>query len=326
MNDDAEGVELSNATKVALASVFILLVIGAGSLWLIFGQSVENQLMPLLPTPTPPISVPQQEPETVTFTELNENPLAYLNNAILVTGEYLPVDQAECLDVVGPNIRWSLAADSLQLDVVGFERIVRLLPAGTTMTVQGIWQLYQGPLGCGKGPPHGSLWYLDAKKIVQPNPLVSEGGQAISVEIRHSTLAFPQILSTESAIENIPTATPMTVTATAEGTILPLPTDPSQLIPTQTPVVPGEITPSPTASLSPTGGVPTNTPDPNATLPAATDSATAVPTNNPGSGTPTLTPETPPLPATATKTNGGGYPGPEETFTPTPTATPNPYP
>ncbi len=326
MNDDAEGVGLSNAIKVALASVIILSVIGAGSLWLIFGQSAENQLKPLLPTPTPPTSLPQQEPETVTFAELNDNPLAYLNNSILVIGDYLPVDQADCLDVVGPDIRWSLTADSLQLDVVGFTRIARLLPAGTNMTVQGIWRLYQGPLGCGKGPPPGSLWYLDAKKIVQPNPLVSEGGQTIPVEIRDSTLGLPQILSTASATENIPTATLMTVTATAEGTILPLPTDPSQLIPTQTPLVPGEITPSPTATLSPTNGVPTNTPDPNVTLPAATDSATAVPTNSPGNGTPTLTPETPPLPPTATKTNGGGYPGPEETLTPTLTATPNPYP
>jgi hypothetical protein len=305
--------------------VIALIVVGAGSLWLIFGQDAEQQLLPMLPSPTPPTYAPLQEPETVTFTELNDNPLAYLNRSILVKGDYLPLEKVDCLNIVGPHMRWSLTADNLQLDALGFERIVRLLPVGTTMTVQGIWRLYQGPLGCGKGPPPGSMWYLDAKKIIQPNPMISEGSQAIPVEIKNGALELPSLLLTVPVTETESAVNVMTVTAMAEGTINASPTYPGQLIPTATPLQPGEITPTATVSQPPTIVVPTNTPGPNATFPAATGSATAVPTDNPGNNTPTLTPDSPLLPATATETIGG-YPGPEGTSTPTPTATVNPYP
>jgi len=297
MNDSADGIRGLNL-KYGLGAVIALIVVGAGLLWLIFGQDTEHQLLPMLPSPTPPTNVPQQDPETVTFTELNDNPLAYFNRSILVTGDYLPVDKADCFNIVGPDKRWSLAADNLQLDALGFERIVHLLPVGTTMTVQGIWRLYQGPLGCGKGPPRGSMWYLDAKKIIQPNPLISEGSQAISVEIKNGTLELPSLLVTLQATEIGSVANAITVTTMAEGTIIATPTYQGQLIPTQTPLLPGEITPSATVPQPTTTVVPTNTPDPNTTNPTAIGSVTAVPTDNPGNSTPTLTPETPPLPAT----------------------------
>jgi hypothetical protein len=311
--------------KYGLGVVIALFVVSAGSLWLIFRQDAENKLMPLLPSPTPPTYLSQQEPETVAFTDLNDNPLAYLNRSILVTGEYLPLEKADCLNVVGPDKHWSLAADNLQLDVLGFEKIVRLLTAGTTMTVQGIWRLYQGPLGCGKEPPRGSMWYLDAKKIIQPNPLISEGSQTILVEIKNGGLELPSIVMTVQTTETGLTANEMTVTVMAESTIIATPTYTGQLIPTETPLLPSGITPTATSTQSPTIIVPTNTPDPNATMPVATGSVTAVPTSDPGNTPPTLTPDTPLLPATATET-AGGYPGPEGTSTPTPTATINPYP
>ena len=320
MNEITEGIRGLNL-KYGLVIVIALLAVGAGSLWLIFGQEAEHQLMPILPSPTPVTIGPQQETETVTFTELNDNPLAYFNQSILVTGDYLPVDKADCLNVVGPDKRWSLAADNLQLDVLGFERIVRLLPVGTTMTVQGIWRLYQGPLGCGKGPPRGSMWYLDAKKIIQPNPLISEGSQAILVEIKNGTLELPSLVLTVRATETRSAEAVMTATAMAEGTIVASPTYQGQPVPTETPLLPGGITPSPTVPQTPTMAGPTNTPDPNATIPAATGGATAVPTNNPGNSTPTLTPEIPLLPPTATETTGG-YPGPGGTATPTPNTYP----
>lgn len=323
MNNGAEGEGMSNVIKYGAAVAVALLLVAAGSLWLIFAQNSNNHLLPALSTPTPaPISTPQ-EPEAVTFTKLNENPLDYLNKQILVTGEYLPIEQTACPKFVGPDIRWSLTAESLQLDVIGYEKIVRLLPVGTTMTVQGIWRFYQGPLGCGKGPAPGTRWYLDARKIVQPNPLVSAGGQAIPVEIRDNTLGFPQLIPTEPAVEIIPTAEIAAPTITADSTIAPSPTNPGQIIPTATVDAPDQFTPSPTAIQTPGAGSPTSSPDPNIT---PTFDPTAIPTIDPGNGTPTLTPETLPLPATATQTNGGGYPGPGGTPTPTPSATPDPYP
>jgi hypothetical protein len=323
MNNSADRIRGLNL-KYGLGAVIALFVIGAVSLWLIFTQDAEQKLMPLLPSPTPPIYLSQQEPETVAFTELNDNPLAFLNRSILVTGDYLPLEKSDCLNVVGPDKRWSLAADNLQLDVLGFEKIVRLLPVGTNMTVQGIWRLYQGPLGCGKGPPRGSMWYLDAKKIIQPNPLISEGSQAIPVEIINGTLELPSLEMTVRATETGPAANVMTVTAMAESTIIATPTFSGQLIPTETPPLPGEITPTATSLQPPTTVGLTNTPDPNATMPVATGNATAVPTSDPGNNPPTLTPDTPLLPATATETSGG-YLGPEGTATWTPTATPDPY-
>lgn len=325
MNDNIEGIRWLSIRNLGIAAVIILIILGISLLWLIFGQDSQNQLMPILPTPTAPTQVVQLEPETVTFTELNDNPLAYLNQSILVSGEFLPVDNIDCKQVVGPDIRWSLAADNLQLDVLGFERIVRLLPAGATMTIQGIWRLYQGPLGCGKAPPPGSMWYLDAKKIIQPNPLVSSGGLPISVEIKTGELELPSIIPTEQPSSD-PVATPSIPATSTAGAIIPTPTIPSQIVPTQTPALPGGVTPSATVTQSPTNVVPSNTPDPIVTTPAPTGIATAVPTQNPEDGTPTMTAEAPPIPATATETNGGGYPGPGGTSTPTPTATVNPYP
>ena len=325
MSDSVESSRGLNM-KYWLLAVIAVAVLAAGSLWLVFGLDTERQLMPMLYSPTPPTYSLQKEPETISFTELNDNPLAYLNQSILVTGDYLPADKTDCSKIVGPDIRWSLTADNLQLDVVGFERIVRLLPVGTTMTVQGIWRLYQGPLGCGKGPPRGSMWYLDAKKIIQPNPLVGEGGQILPVEIKNGTQELPSIILTNPAAGgSTATILETAVTVTDDDTGMASPIVPGQPIPTQTPGLPGGIKPSATVPQSPTIVVPTNTPDPNATVPTATGSATAVPTDNPGSGTPTLTPETPPLPPTSTRTDGGGYPGPGPD-TPTPTATLVSYP
>lgn len=327
MNDSAEGKNRLNI-KTGLGAGMVLVIIAVVSLWLFLRQDAEHQLMPFLPSATPPTPLPQEEPELIAFTELNDNPLAYLNQRILVSGDYLPVVRADCLDIVGPDIRWSLTGDNLQLDALGFERIVQLLPVETTMTVEGIWRLYQGPLGCGKGPPRGSMWYLETKKIVQPNPLVSAGGQTISVEIRNGTPELPSTVLTESESGAGPTATDVAATPTSGSNVIASPTLADQIIPTQTPPLPSELTPSATATQFPTVNGPTNTPtpNPNSTITATIEGATAVPTNDPAVGTPTVTTESPQLPATATETNGGGYPGPEGTATLTPTATQDPYP
>lgn len=281
--------------------------------------------MPALPSPTPPNASFLGEPESISFTELNENPLAYLNQSIVVTGEYLPLNDAECSRISGPDIRWALTAENLQLDVVGYERIVELVPAGTTMTVQGIWRLYQGYLGCGKAPPRGSMWYLDIKKIVQPNPLVGKGGQRISVEIIADDLALPAIMPTEiPAADSVPTQT--AVPTSSADSLIPSPTVADQIIPTATPSLPNELTPSPTISQSPATATIAGTQDPNVPVPPTSDAATLVPTNSPDLNTPTLTAEAPPALATATQDSNGGYPGPDGTPTATPTATLNPYP
>ncbi len=325
MNENAKDTNWISVRNLGIGTVLILTILGIGLLWLIFGRNSQQQLMPPLPSPTPVTQTPKQEPMTKSFTELNDDPLAYLNQSLLVTGEFLPLDKANCKRVVGPDVRWSLTAENLQLDVVGFERVVRLLSPGTTLTVQGIWRFYQGSLGCGKAPPDGSMWYLEVKKIVQPNPLIAESGQTIQVEIRPNQPEIPTIISTlqPENVEPVPTQT-ATIT-TSLGTTSPTPTLTDQIIPTQTPLLP-EMTPSATAPPSVTNTPPTSTPDLNATAPVSTATSTLIPTETPTNNNPTMTSEAPPAVATATQGTGGGYPGPDGSATPTPTATIDPYP
>lgn len=307
MNDDANGIR-GLRLKYILGTAITIFVFALGSLLIFSSLGVDHDLMPMLPSPTAPTHEPQKELETVAFTDLNDSPLAFLNRSIIVTGDYLPAETTDCVSIVGPDMRWSLTADNLQLDASGFERIVRLVSVGTTMTVQGTWRLYQGPIGCGKGPSRGSVWYLDVKKIIQPNPLISEGGQVIPVEIKNTTPELPSTFPTESGIEIAPTEIMMTATLSAVGTSEASPTNPVQSVSTDTQVPPVDITPSATVSLPPNIDDPTSTPESSGTTPTATRTVTATSTENPGSGTPTFTPESPLIPATSTETSG--YPGP----------------
>ena len=174
---------------IAVPIIILIVVI---LLWATLDKGQASQLMPVLPEPTVFLSPEEAAQVTVSFTELNNDPIAYLNRTIIVSGNYLPVDRHDCIQYSGPDVRWSLTAENLQLDVLGYERIIQLVAVDTPMTLQGIWRLYQGPLGCGKGPPDGSMWYLDVKKILQPNPLVGKNGQIIPIIIGNGDPGLPE--------------------------------------------------------------------------------------------------------------------------------------
>jgi len=301
-----------------MIAVPVALLIIAALVWLTFGQRDALQLMPVLPDPTTIAFLSDESQATVSFSELNDNPIAYLNKTIIVSGSYLPVEKVDCLRYSGPSVRWSLTAENLQLDALGYERVVRLLPVGTAMTVRGIWRLYQGPLGCGKGPPNGSAWYLDVRKILQPNPLVGTSGQAVPFNIENGDPGLPDLLPTLAVDVVVPTTTTNDfITVTVEGTEIIPPTTEGQVTITATPTSPGAVPPTVTAQTTFTPLAPTGTA-------VVGPTATAAPTNDPTIPTATLTPELPPVPATATENPGGGYPGPVETLTPTPTLDPYP--
>lgn len=312
---------VSSRTTLLFAVPIVILVIGV-LLWSLFGQGETLRLMPALPDPTAVQFGNDQSPAAVSFSELNNDPIAYLNQTIVVSGNYLPVQKADCLRYSGPDIRWSLTAENLQLDALGYERIVRLIPQGTLMTVQGIWHLYEGPLGCGKGPPDGTAWYLDVKKIILPNPLVGKGGQAIPIIIEDGQPGLPDLIPTPDIGDLVPTATNEIVTVTVAGTEVVPPTPESQATFTATPTPDGVVPLTATAQQTLTPLAPTQTSIAGTSVPGAT--ATAEATNDPNNPTATLTPELPPVLATATENPDGGYPGPEETMTPT--ITPDPYP
>jgi len=271
----------------------LLVLIALALLTFSLQGGTERGLFPILPTITTSPGTIDSEIAVIGFSELNEDPAAFRGKRIQVSGAYTPMEAPECLDYIGPTIRWSLVAEELQLNAIGFENLVRLLEPGAEMTVSGVWSAYQGPVGCGKEPPDGTIWYLAVERIVEPNPLF--GAQAPAL-----TVIAGEELPTLSPLETFESRTPMpTLEATPEisptmtldaAATLPLPLtetpDPTTLpvTPLFTPgVTPGQTgTPPPgtTPEGSPTFG-PSPTPDPAGTptpgLPISTPSGTGYP-------------------------------------------------
>lgn len=247
------------------------------------------------------------QPQLVTFSELQADPEVYQDRLIGVTGLYFRLPEIDCYPQSGPGAEWALISEDLRLDAAGFEIATRLLPQDTLMTVEGIFRLYNGPIGCGKGAPPGVAWYLEVLRIIEPNPLsgpivTGPGG----------------IYPGATSIPETPIASP----GPPESTSLPPSSTPGTLPPTASPVATGTdafVTPSltttiistesPTPEVTPTGTL-TITPTPSN---SPTGTLTVAPTPSP-SATPTIV-TTPPIIVTPTD----GYPGP------LPTSTPDPY-
>lgn len=274
-------------------AVAVIILTAAGALLLAHWLTprANRPLFPQFPTPTLPAQIIENEAAQVTFSELNEDPAAFLNRRLTVSGEYSPVVPPDCPRHSGPDIRWSLVSEGLRLNAVGFESLVRLLPPGTEMTVEGIWQLYEGPLGCGKAPPEGTVWYLRVERIIAPNPLFSGNRPLITVIAEPTQAIFPEVVGTPELEQ--PTAT-ATITTTLVITA------------TETPTITPTLFLTPTLDfVTPTA---TGTPEILTTTPTETPTLTATSTTTPD-GTPTIGgTETPPLP-TATQ-NATGYPSP----------------
>lgn len=267
-----------------------------------------GQLKPLNPTATPGGEISGQ-PQLVTFSDLQADPYAYRDRLIRVTGGVVSVAPPLCEPFSGPVPFWALFAEDLRLDGVGFDDLPRFAAPGVLFTVDGIFRQYEGPLGCGKGPPPGVAWFLEAFRVVQPNPLAYAGetsgdGGAPVLPPPFSTPTPP------GSTPGGPTAQP-----TAEGTQGALTGTPPA-----TPTLP-VFTPTPAISVTPGGtGVPTAsaTPSPTAATtmtPPSTGTAPSV------TATPTATQvQSTVIPPIPTPTSDG-YP-----ILPTATNTPDGYP
>ncbi len=283
------GATTSTRAPIITAVAIILLVAALGLLAFSIRNSRANgPLLPHLPTFTPLAQMMSVEAASLGFAELNDDPALYRDKRIQVTGVFTPVEPAACLDFNGPPIRWSLVAEELQLNAIGFEDVLRQVEPGLELTVTGIWRAYQGPVGCGKEPPDGTVWYLMVDKIVEPNPLVGAGGPALTV------MAGTQ-QPVQALIDNDPTSTPaltvtltdtVPITATLDAAVPTLPLQPTEAqtlppttpLPGTTPTESGTPTPSPTAGPgTPTDA--TGTPDGTTTpgIPTGTPSGTGYP-------------------------------------------------
>ena len=261
----------------------------------------SRPLYPNLPTFTPLAETLESEPAVLTFTELNADPDAYRDRRIQVSGNFASVAPPDCLPHSGPAIRWTLVSEELQLNAAGFENVLPLLAEGTPMTVTGIWRLYRGPVGCGKEPPDANLWYLAVDQILEPNPLLGEGGVALTVIPGEALPTLPPLELEVPTAEATPTLPP------TEEAAEELPTLPAAgVAPTSLPAVTETVA---TPDLTGTAALATPTVD---LLVTATVTGTPTMTVTPGpSPTPTATVEgdgstTPEIP-TATL-SGTGYP------------------
>lgn len=265
----------------------------------------KGELKPLTGAEEPGLVLVDQ-PQLVTFSELQEDPERYKDQLIGVTGLYLRLPAVECFPLSGPGAEWALIAEDLRLDAVGYEIVTRLLPLDTLMTVEGIFRLYEGPIGCGKGAPSGTAWYLEVLRIIEPNPLSGP-------IVRAPGGLVPGATSIPGGPEISPVPPDGTPPLTTPGTLPPtatlMPTGTSTLA-TTTPTATSDVALSPTPEQTTTGTL-TVTATPSSS-PTGTLTVTPTPSSSP---TPTLV-TTPPIIVTPTD----GYPGPT-----TPTATPEPY-
>jgi len=271
---------------------------------------------------------PPGQPIVLDVADLAAQPESYAGAYVRVSGRYrrAPVLVCEANARRSPA-RWMLTDGELSIGAAGFEHLIRpLWPAGLTITVEGRWQWWRGPVGCGKGAPVREVWYLAVTKIVSPSPLarvtLTPSGIAGGV-----TVEAPDATNTpggNGAGEGEEGATPTATTGTREATpsataavatAAPTPTEGTAggEEPTATPTL------TTTVAITATETVTSVTPSPTTTLrPGETRAATLTPsptnTLRPGeTPQPTNTPSTTPSP---TNTSQPGQP------TATPTATP----
>ena len=256
------------------------------------------------PTPTPEITPSVTVSSNVMLlqvAELAADPEAYEKQRVQTTGRYsvLPTPACDAELFLSPST-WVLSDAGVFVRAGGLEPILNPLAQDEmTLQVEGRWQRWEGLVGCGQAAVESTIWYLQAERIISPNPLSRatltpstgiSGTTGVTVTSTAPTLIAPTLASPLAS----PTSLPV-ITATRRP--LPSPT-----------ITPSRVSPSPTSSPRPTS-------TPRATSTAAS-SPVATPTASPTSltsplGTPTDTPW-----PTFTPLPGG-------TASPSPTATPS---
>lgn len=293
---------------IAVGSFVLLLCLG---MLLLNWQTAQSRpLKPARPSPTPNPLLIEREPTSLSLSQLNEAPEAYIGRFIQVSGSPTRLTPPTCSPFNGPAIGWALVGEELQLNGQGFDRLLRQVAPDVTVTVKGIWRLYRGPLGCGKGPASGTLWYIDVTRIVAPNPLPLRDGTMLDITVQPADPLATLAPDTPADPDQPPTA---------DGTATPTPS-PSPTARADTPA-----TPTPTATDDPAR---TNTPTPTRginTPPAPPPGTTATNTPTPSlspTPSPTSASGQPPPPPPATATPGSYDPPPPAPPPATPIPTP----
>lgn len=327
MSEDAENTTTWQSDRRLRYLLPVIVVLGLILLILVLvasfgGRDNGHGLKPFRASRTPLANGASGEVVLLSFTDLNSAPDTYRNQRIRVTGDKVTIASPGCRLYTGPLFTWGLIAEDLQLYTSGHEAVVKRLPDGLAMTVEGVWRQYDGPLGCGKEPADGQAWYLQVERIISPNPLpLADGTPFATIQVN---------MGAQVGVDTTPFVTPLPETAVTDQPsigITPLPTNtprgtaPSGTLPTAT-----TNSALPTTTTFP-GLTPSSTPRPGGTATRGTPIGGTATTTVTATITTTATPAatvsavaTQPSLATSTPYPGGGG----GVTTPIPTSTPYP--
>ena len=232
--------------------------------------------------------------------DLLADPAAHEGQPVQISGRYSRLPAPFCNGVLYLSpATWALSDSGMVIQAAGLEELLEpLVPDGLTMTVDGRWEVWVGPLGCGEGAVISQVWYLHANRVLFPNPL----SRATLTPLGVDTIEWPTPPPTSTLTLTVPAGSPLPTVARLTSTV------PPTAVPTRTPTA----SHTPTALFSPLptateGRLPTLSPPASPTL---IPSATPWPTFTPLS-THTSTPPVTLSPTTEAET---------ETPSPTPTA------
>lgn len=250
----------------------------------------------VMPTPfgqAPPLLPAADRVSPARLADLVNNPSAYENLVVQVSGEYGRVPQLVCrAQLHRPPGAWLLKSGDIQVRAAGYEGVLR--PAAgqdVTLTVEGRWLRWRGLVGCGKEARQQEIWYLDVTRILSPNPLVFVApapGEAVA-DLPPTPIAETPPIEEEEPEERpeLPEPPPEEEDDEPAATATPTPTP----TPTATPDdeddeddeaderLTGTPTPTPTATPDePPGDLPDQTPTPTFTpVPGQTATPTPAP-------------------------------------------------
>ena len=198
--------------------------------------------------PATTVAAPMGQALVVGISQLQQAPEAYEGTLVRVTSQYRRAPVIVCDGIARPSpATWRLGEGEQLVGARGFEELVQiLLPPGITITVDGVWRFWRGPIGCGKDAPVQSVWYLSVMDIVSPSPvarvtLTPTGGEPEVTP--DDTAEAPAETPTSSGPD--PVGTPVTVPSpTVVATTRPPAT---QVAPTATSDATATLSASPTA-------------------------------------------------------------------------------
>ncbi len=239
----------------------------------------------------------------IPLTTLLRYPYSFEGEHVRITGQYKPLPLMACENEPHTSpATWVLSEGGIEVPAAGFDDVLRQLKrTDTALVVEGRWQFWDGPVGCGRRAPDEEVWHLQVSRIVSPNPL--------SLEVTPDQEIASALIATPTA-EQAPSATPdADSTTSTEIPTLPSATASATPLASSTPTASATVRTTATAEINQTVSASvTRTTTPVATeTKVATETPTSVVTGTdiPTSLTPSITPSPTPS-ATPTVPSGGG--------------------